>query len=162
MVGMKSEAEILEAFQGLDKRPGSRHARVAASSLSEKRRAKVMGESNGWDSSPIVKLVRGVETELFTINALATALEKEVVTIRYWEKKGYIPGAPFRLRSKIINGKKVNGNRVYTRELIEIVIEEFSRRGLLGTVRVDWKRNGDLTTVIARRWKETIESNSAS
>lgn len=159
---MRSEAEILKAFEGLDTRPGSRHARVSPSSVSEKKRAKVMGESNGWDSNPTVKLVRGVETELFTINALAAALEKEVVTIRYWEKKGYIPGAPFRLRSKIINGKKVNGNRVYTRELIEIVIEEFSRRGLLGTVRVDWKRNGDLTTAIARRWKESLDSGNAS
>lgn len=162
MVGMRSEAEILKAFEGLDTRPGSRHARTAPSSLSEKKRAKVLGESNGWDENPLVRIVRGVETELFTINSMAMALEKEVVTIRYWEKKGYIPGAPFRLRSKIINGKKVNGNRVYTRELIEIVIEEFSRRGLLGTVRVDWKRNGDLTEAITRRWKESLDSGNAS
>lgn len=162
MVGMRSEADILKAFEGLDTRPGSRHARVATSSVADKKRAKVKGESNGWDENPTVKLVRGVETELFTINAFASALEKEVVTIRYWEKKGYIPGAPFRLRSKIINGKKVNGNRVYTRDLIEIVIEEFSRRGLLGTVRVDWKRNGDLTSAITRRWKESLDSGNVS
>jgi hypothetical protein len=159
---MRSEADILKAFEGLDTRPGSRHARVPSSSAAEKKRARVKGESNGWDANPLVRLVRGVETELFPIAALASALEKEVVTIRYWEKKGYIPGAPFRLRSKVINGKKVNGNRVYTRELVEIVIEEFSRRGLLGTVRIDWQRNGDMTDAITRRWKESTESMTAS
>jgi hypothetical protein len=154
---MRSEAEILKAFEGLDTRPGSRHARVATSSVAEKKRARVLGEGSGWDESPIIKSVRGIETELFTISALAQALEKEVVTIRYWEKKGHIPGAPFRLRSKVINGNKVNGNRVYTRELIEIAIEEFQERGLLGSARVDWNRNRDLTSAIVSKWQEALK-----
>jgi hypothetical protein len=49
--------------------------------------------------------------------------------------------APYRLRSKSLNGKKVNGNRVHTRPLIEIAIEEFSRRGLLVFARVEWKKH---------------------
>jgi hypothetical protein len=154
---MRSEADILKAFEGLDTRPGSRHARVSTSSVSEKKRARVLGEDNGWDVNPIIKTVRGVETELFTISALAQALEKKVVTIRYWEKKGFIPGAPFRLRSKTINGSKVNGNRVYTRDLIEIVIEEFQQRGLLGTARVDWNRQTGLTDAIVSRWQEALK-----
>jgi hypothetical protein len=97
-----------------------------------------------------------VETELFTISALAEALEKKIVTIRLWEKKGYIPGAPYRLRSKELNGKKVNGNRVYTRELILIAMEEFNRRGLLGTARVEWNNHEDLTEAIVRRWRELV------
>jgi len=157
MPGMRSEADILKAFEGLDTRPGSRHARVSTSSVSEKKRARVLGEDNGWDVNPIIKTVRGVETELFTISALAQALEKKVVTIRYWEKKGFIPGAPFRLRSKTINGSKVNGNRVYTRDLIEIVIEEFQQRGLLGTARVDWNRQTGLTDAIVSRWQEALK-----
>lgn len=154
---MRSEAEILKAFEGLQTRPGSRHARVATNPATDKRRAKVMGESEGWDSNPIIKTLGGKEVEFFTIGALATALEKEIVTIRYWERKGYIPTAPYRLRSKMLQGKKVNGNRVYTRELIDIIIEEFTKRGLLGTARVEWKRHDDLTTVLVDRWQESTK-----
>jgi hypothetical protein len=55
-----------------------------------------------------------------------------------------------------LNGKKVNGNRVYTRELIEITIEEFAKRGLLGTARVEWKQHTDLTGVLVHRWKDAL------
>jgi len=155
---IRGEADILKSFEGLDRVPGSKQKRREPSQLSEKRKKKVMGETNGWDSDPIVKSVKGVETELFTISALALALEKEIVTIRLWEKKGYIPNAPYRLRSKSLNGKKVNGNRVYTRELIEIAIEEFASRRLLGSARVEWKKHEDLTEALVRRWKEKTES----
>lgn len=156
MVGLRSEEEILKAFEGLDRAPGSKQKRREPTAEAEKRRKKILGETNGWDANPIIKLVKGVETELFTISALAEALEKKIVTIRLWEKKGYIPGAPYRLRSKQLNGNKVNGNRVYTRELILIAIEEFDRRGLLGSARVEWNKHEDLTEAIVRRWKEVV------
>lgn len=157
MAGMRSEDEILKAFEGLDRVPGSKQERRPSTAEADKRRAKAMGESNGWDANPIIKILHGVETEVFTIAALAAALEKQVVTIRLWEKKGYIPIAPYRLRSKSLNGKKVNGNRVYTRRLIEITVEEFNRRGLLGSARVEWNQQEDLTEVLVTRWKEALQ-----
>lgn len=156
MAGLRSEDEILKAFAGLDKAPGSKRPRRESTPQADKLRKKILGESNGWDANPIMKVVKGVETELFTISALAEALEKKVVTIRLWEKKGFIPGAPYRLRSKVVNGTKVHGNRVYTRDLILIAIEEFNRRGLLGTARVEWNRHADLTQALVRRWKEVV------
>lgn len=156
MPGLRGDDEILKAFEGLDRAPGSKQKRRDVSGLAEKRRAKILGESNGWDANPIIKTLQGVETEVFTIAALAAALEKQVVTIRLWEKKGYIPIAPYRLRSKNLNGKKVSGNRVYTRALIEITIEEFQRRGLLGSARVEWNQHVDLTDVLVKRWKASV------
>lgn len=156
MPGLRSEEDILKAFEGLDKAPGSKQPRRSSNEVADKRRAKIMGESNGWDAEPIIKSIQGVETEMFTIGALAQALEKQVVTIRLWEKKGYIPGAPYRLRSKTLNGAKVNGNRVYTRALIEIAIEEFAVRGLLGTARVEWNKHDDLTDTLVARWKQAV------
>lgn len=153
MPGIRGDDEILKAFDGLEYAPGSKQKRREVNSISEKRRKKILGESNGWDANPSIKLLQGIETELFTIGALADALEKKIVTIRVWEKKGYIPMAPYRLRSKQLNGKKVNGNRAYTRELIEIAIEEFTARGLLGTARVEWNQHEDLTEAITSRWK---------
>jgi hypothetical protein len=157
MPGMRSEAEVLKAFEGLDRAPGSKQKRREVTEVAKKRKAKALGESNGWDANPIIKTLKGVETEVFTIAALAAALEKQVVTIRLWEKKGFIPIAPYRLRSKTLNGKKVNGNRVYTRELIEIAIEEFNKRGLLGSARVEWKLHSDLTTALVQKWKDTVK-----
>lgn len=159
MPGMRSEKDILEAFAGLDKAPGSKQARRPETSKSVARRQQVMGESNGWDANPIIKIFKGVETELFTVSALAQALEKKIVTIRLWERKGYIPAAPFRLRSKELNGKKVNGNRVYTRELIEIALQEFAARGLLGSARVEWSQLEDLTEALVRRWRASVQTD---
>lgn len=158
MPGMRSDEEILKAFEGLDTIPGSKKKRRESTPVADKRRSKILGESNGWDENPVIKTVKGVETELFTAGAFALALEKSLVTIRLWEKKGYIPGAPYRLRSKSLNGKKVNGNRVYTRELIEIAVEEFGKRGLLGSARVEWKQHADLTQALVRRWKEATNN----
>jgi hypothetical protein len=159
MPGMRSEKEILEAFANLDKVPGSKQERKPETPKAVARRKQVMGESNGWDANPIIKIFKGVETELFTVGALAQALEKKIVTIRLWERKGYIPAAPFRLRSKELNGKKVNGNRVYTRELIEIALQEFAARGLLGSARVEWNQLEDLTEAITRRWRASVQTD---
>jgi len=153
MPGLRSDEEILRAFEGLNTAPGSKTTRRQSTPVADKRRAKLLGESEGWDSDPIIKVLNGQETEVFTIGALADALEKKIVTIRLWERKGYIPIAPYRLRQKTLDGKKVGGNRVYTRELIEVTIEEFAKRGLLGSARVEWSQNGDLTEALVRRWR---------
>jgi len=159
MPGLRSEEDILRSFEGLDKAPGSKQARRSDSPISQRRRAQAMEESNGWDSSPIIKVLGGKETEMFTIGAFAAALEKKIVTIRLWETKGYIPLAPYRLRSKMLQGKKVQGNRVYTRDLIEITIVEFAKRGLLGSARIEWSLLDDLTATLVTRWRESVSSS---
>ena len=156
MPGMRSEEEILKAFEGLDRAPGSKQVRRESTPVADKRRKQAFGESNGWDENPVIKLVKGVETELFTVGALALAVDRKIGTVRLWEKKGYIPLAPFRLRSKNLNGKKVLGNRVYTRELIEIAIEEFGKRNLLNSPRVEWSQHSDLTDALVLRWKDAV------
>lgn len=161
MPGLRGDDDILKAFEGLDRIPGSKQKRRESTPLADKRRKQALGESNGWDENPIIKSLHGEETEVFTISALAQALDKRVVTIRLWEKKGFIPAAPYRLRSKTLNGQKVNGNRVYTRRLIEIAIEEFARRGLLGSARVEWSQHGDLTETIVSRWKAAVENRES-
>jgi hypothetical protein len=160
MAGLRSEDDILKAFEGLDRVPGSKQPRRESTPVADKRRKQILGESNGWDENPIIKIFQGVETELFTISAMALALDKKIVTIRLWEKKGYIPIAPYRLRSKVLNGEKVNGNRVYTRALIEITVEEFQRRGLLGSARVEWSQLLDLTQVLVERWRVEVAQES--
>lgn len=157
MAGLRGEDEIEKAFADLEYIPGSKRKRRDPDEKVSRRKS---GESNGWDKTPIIKTLGGVETEVFTIGALALALEKTIVTIRLWERKGYIPRAPYRLRSKTLAGKKTGGNRVYTRALIESAIEEFSLRGLLGSARVEWNQHDDLTDALLKRWKEVTSTES--
>ena len=157
MAGLRGEDEILEAFADLEYIPGSKRKRREPDPKVSRRKN---GETNGWDSNPIIKTLGGKETEVFTIGALAQALEKTIVTIRLWERKGYIPRAPYRLRSKTLKGQKTGGNRVYTRELIEAAVEEFARRSLLGSARVEWNQHDDLTDALVKRWKEITQTES--
>jgi hypothetical protein len=157
MAGLRGQDEIEAAFADLEYVPGSKKKRRDLDSKVSRRKS---GESNGWDANPVIKTLGGVETEVFTIGALALALEKTIVTIRLWERKGYIPRAPYRLRSKTLKGEKTGGNRVYTRALIESSIEEFNRRGLLGSARVEWSQHEDLTDALVKRWKEITSTES--
>jgi hypothetical protein len=157
MAGLRGQDEIEAAFADLEYVPGSKKKRR---DLDPKVSRRKSGESNGWDSNPVIKTLGGVETEVFTIGALALALEKTIVTIRLWERKGYIPRAPYRLRSKTLKGEKTGGNRVYTRALIESSIEEFNRRGLLGSARVEWSQHEDLTDALVKRWKDITSTES--
>jgi hypothetical protein len=157
MAGLRSNDEIEKAFADLEYIPGSKRKRREPDQKVSRRK---VGESNGWDETPIIKTLGGKETEVFTIGALAHALEKSIVSVRLWERKGYIPRAPYRLRSKTLKGQKTGGNRVYTRALIEATIDEFAKRGLLGTARVEWNQHDDLTDALVKRWKEITETES--
>jgi hypothetical protein len=157
MAGLRGDDEIEAAFADLEYVPGSKKKRREPDPKVSRRK---VGESNGWDANPIIKTLGGKETEVFTIGAVALALEKTIVTVRLWERKGYIPRAPYRLRSKTLGGKKTGGNRVYTRALIESAIDEFNRRGLLGSARVEWNQHEDLTDALVKRWKEIISNES--
>jgi hypothetical protein len=157
MAGLRGQDEIEKAFADLEYVPGSKKKRRE---LDPKVSRRKVGESNGWDANPVIKTLGGIETEVFTIGALALALEKTIVTIRLWERKGYIPRAPYRLRSKTLKGEKTGGNRVYTRALIESSIEEFNRRGLLGSARVEWSQHEDLTEALVKRWKDITSTES--
>lgn len=160
MVSLRSDEEILRSFEGLDTVPGSKKKRVEDTTKAEKLRSKAFGESNGWDANPIKKYLGGEKVEFFTVGALAQALEKTVVTVRLWEKRGYIPVAPYRFKEKTLNGKAVSGNRAYTRELVEIAIEEFEKRKLLGTARVEWNQLQDLTDSLVHRWRLAVNRES--
>jgi hypothetical protein len=158
MAGLRSDDEIEKAFADLQYKPGSKQKRREVNPQAPRKRRSY--DETVWDENPIVKHLNGKETEVFTIGAMAKALEKSIISIRSWEKKGYLPRAPYRLRSKTLNGEKVGGNRVYTRALIEIAVEEFSKRGLLGTARVEWSQHTDLTLAIVSRWKDSVAAES--
>lgn len=108
---------------------------------------------SSWDSEPQLKtLPNGKSIELFSAGAMALALNRPLVTLRLWERKGYIPRAPYRLKSMIVDGVKKPGWRMYSRAIVEATIESFQSRGLLGAPRVDWNRYPDLSIELMEKW----------
>lgn len=126
-----------------------------------KRKRKVKVESKkevepdaSWDSRPrITTLPSGKDIELFTIGALAAALGRPVITIRVWLKEGYLPAAPYRLPvKKNVNGDDHQGRRLYSRAMVEKVVELFAKAGLLYVKRIDWSLHRQLSNEIAEAW----------
>ena len=107
-----------------------------------------------WDTNPTKHtLPNGKDVEMFTIGALAAALGRPIITIRSWIKEGYLPSAPYRLPvKKDINGKDHLGKRLYSRAMIEAVIELFRSAGILEVKRIDWSQHRQLSNGIAEAW----------
>jgi hypothetical protein len=136
-----------------DTYPGSRHER-------RKPLPPAPVHTVEWDKNGYVKLIGGRKVEMFTIGALAKALRRSPNTLRSWIKLGYIPQAPYRLPSYEVNGKMVPGRRLYTRQMVESIMELFAERDLLTSKRVEWNAHKDLPGQIQSVWAALYEETS--
>lgn len=131
--------------------PGSRHRR-----RTQIVPAKTQVDEDAWDAKPITKTMKGREIEFFEIGDLSNALGRPVATLRRWERMGYIPTAPYRSR-----GRDGNGNRLYSRALVETTVAAFAKRGLMDKPRLDWNRHGDLSIELFDAWSKIHASETA-
>jgi len=143
--------EVDKLFKSLDDYyPGSKRKRRKPDPNVKPRKVST---PNAWNVDPQVKaLPNGKVIELFSAGAMAIALGRPLVTLRLWERKGYIPRAPYRLKSMIVKGVKKPGWRVYSKAIVEATIESFQSRGLLEAPRVDWNRHHDLSIELMEKW----------
>lgn len=150
-----NEDKIDEIFKSLDEfYPGSKNKRRPISQEVDKKRREKQ-ERADWAKNPQVKtLPNGNVVELYSAGTLALALGRPLVTIRLWERKGYIPKAPYRLRSIVVNGEKKPGWRMYSKTMIEGIIELFKEKGLEEAPRIDWNKYPDLSLKIYELWTE--------
>lgn len=152
---MSNQDPIDKLFGDLDEYyPGSKKKRRSIDPKVAKKKQKSI-EEGSWDSDPQVKkLPNGNVIELFSAGAFSLALGRPLVTIRLWERKGYIPRAPYRLKSMIVQGVKKPGWRMYSRAIVEVTIQAFEARGLMEAPRIDWNRYPDLSIELMEKWKE--------
>ena len=143
--------EVDKLFKSLDDYyPGSKRKRRKPDPNVKPRKVST---PNAWNVDPQVKaLPNGKVIELFSAGAMAIALGRPLVTLRLWERKGYIPRAPYRLKSMIVNGVKKPGWRMYSKAIVEATIESFQSRGLLEAPRIDWNRHPDLSIELMEKW----------
>jgi hypothetical protein len=109
-----------------------------------------------WDSRPTSKtLPNGKDIDMYTINALASALNRPVATLRLWMQEGHLPAAPYRLPAKQDkNGKERPGRRLYSRQMIEAAVEIFHCAGFLHAPRVEWALNQQITVDLTEAWNK--------
>ena len=109
-----------------------------------------------WDSKPVKKtLPNGRDLEMFTIGALAAAVGRPVVSVRAWIKEGYLPASPCRLPTKKdVNGKDHAGRRLYSRAMVEKLVEILDKAGLLHIKRIEWPLHRQVSLDIAEAWSQ--------
>lgn len=144
--------EVDKLFKSLDDYyPGSKRKRREPDPNAKQR---TVSTPNAWNVDPQIKaLPNGKVLELFSAGAMALALGRPLVTLRLWERKGYIPRAPYRLKSIIVDGVKKPGWRMYSKAMIESTVKIFNSRGLLEATRIDWNRYPDMSIELAESWK---------
>lgn len=149
--------EIDKMFGGLDEYyPGSKRKR-----RQPVEKPKVEESDEAWNTNGQVKgLPNGKSIELFPVGSLSIALGRPLVTLRLWERRGYIPRAPYRLKSMIVDGKKKPGWRMYSYAIIESTIQSFQSRGLLDAPRIDWNRHPDLSIELLENWTRIHEQET--
>jgi hypothetical protein len=152
-----SEDQIDKMFGALDEYyPGSKRKRRKAVATPKEKKSE-----EGWDTNGQTKtLPNGKTIELFPAGSLSAALGRPLVTLRLWERRGYIPRAPYRLRSMIVDGKKKPGWRMYSYAIIESTIKSFQSRGLLEVPRIDWNRHPDLSIELLENWTKIHEQET--
>lgn len=153
---------IEELFSDLDFYPGSRR----------RRRDQILAQPQGsavtessWEEKFVTKNVHGKEVQMYTIGALAQALNKSEKSIRLWVSRGYFPLAVYRMPDvEGSDGIRRAGRRLYTKEMIDAAVTSFQRRGLLDAQRIEWSQHRDLGPEIATEWnriKDALASNSS-
>jgi hypothetical protein len=156
---MNGNEDKIDVFlKGLDQYyPGSKRKRKSSSFPTIEKKEVELWENQGKSK----KLPNGKTIDLFGPGSLCLAINRPIVTLRLWERKGYIPKAPYRLKSIIVDGKPMPGSRMYSRAMIESLLKSFQSRGLLETPRIDWNRHPDLSIELLENWTKihTEETN---
>lgn len=127
--------------------PGSKQKRRETETVEE------APEPAEWDVHSYTKVIQGLPTEMFTIEAICLGLDRSAVTIRLWIRKGYIPEAFYRTPKRIVKGEEKKGRRLYTRGQVEALLQVFEKHGIRHNCRVDWRKHYPaIATEIADLW----------
>ena len=93
------------------------------------------------DANPKYYKVHGELREFFPIGELARLLHRKAVTIRMWERNGWIPHANYRTpapKGEQIPGVEPKGRRLYSREQVEFLLTAVERFNLDNQREADW------------------------
>ena len=88
------------------------------------------GQPADWGKAKTFN-INGTPTDFYTVGQLASALRRSSVTIRKWERLGYLPVAQFRTPGQV----RQKARRLYSRAQLETIVAIAADEGLMeGTV----------------------------
>lgn len=112
-------------------------------------------EPANWGKSKTFN-INGTPTEFFSVGQLAAALHRSPVTIRKWERLGYLPVASFRTPGQV----REKAHRLYSRAQLEIIVsiayDEGLMAGTLDAQGILHPKKGITDTKFTERVKEAL------
>lgn len=104
-----------------------------------------------------VLTIKGEKRDFYTVGGLAQVVGRTALTIRSWERKGWIPAPTYR-SAKPSGHQDVNtskkGYRLYSKEQVLVIYESLETQGLIGTRNGSWQE--------PQRWLSFIEHVQAN
>lgn len=89
-----------------------------------------------------IATIGGEKKELYTVGSVARVLGRSAITIRKWERKGWIPAPTYRT-SKASGAELLNadrkGYRLYSREQVEVLLTALEQNNLMGDRNSAWQ-----------------------
>lgn len=128
-------SDLMRAFAPLQDEyyPGSKRKRRESQEMKHERlveERRVAREDEPWDAHPVEVWIKGVRYEMFRIGALAKALGRDSVTIRAWQRKGWLPRNSYQTQP-VVGSRGDAGRRLFTRVQIEGIAKIAQEEGLL-------------------------------
>lgn len=107
----------------------------------DKQASQHKGDLNGARGK--IYRINGIDVELFTIGELARAIGRKPVTVRMWEREGWIPKPKYRTpapRGEQIPSRPTKGRRLYSRAQLEFLAKAVSSFSLAEKNSSDWDK----------------------
>jgi hypothetical protein len=129
--------DVLDVFGDLPDFPGKKQPKNRPEAQLQS--SILIDRYNGAKGKDYV--INGVTQTFYSIGEVSKALGKKPVTLRMWERKGWIPKTSFRTptpKSEQIPGKVLKGRRLYSQEQLDTLIDGVERFGILEYYSGDW------------------------
>lgn len=130
--------DVLDLFGELPNYPGKRKPKNRVATKEEK-----LSIDDPFKGVPKkMATINGVQQELYTVGSVAKIIGRSAVTLRKWERKGWIPSATYRT-SKASGAELLNadrkGYRLYSREQVETLLTALDQNNLMGDRNSAWQ-----------------------
>lgn len=130
--------DVLELFGDLPDYPGKRKPKNRP--LKPEQKSAVDDPFRGVTKR--VATIDGTPRDLYTVGSVAKVIGRSAVTLRKWERKGWIPAPTYRT-SKASGAELLNadrkGYRLYSREQVEVLLTALEQNNLMGDRNPSWQ-----------------------
>lgn len=121
--------DVLDGFRDVRPEEPTPESTTYPGSKQTRRAVAKQEPASEWDAhKPVVLHVKGQPVEFYTVGVLAHFLDRKPPAMRKWEKLGYLPQSSYVTPGRNHHGQK----RLYTRQLIEGLVEIAREEGVLG------------------------------